>query len=299
MARNTLTQRAIGPESIITVEVDAAGMKPGDTAGLALLNRPYAWIGLVKSADDLRLAVYDQTTNETIAEPVAAEHLWLRATCKFDSERADFSWSADGCQFNNVGGVFSMVFQLKTFQGVRYCLFNYATAGAVGGFADFDNFRVVEPRAAGVDRSIPVGKTIMLTSVADGTVLAADEEEKSLRHVDPQSTAATADRIRFKVVDLGQGRVALETMGGSQLMVSDDGTIKLARGEDAVPPATSGESQSLQWINLLRGHTMLMSLANDRYLFAKPNDLGLVTATATGPRPDRRDGACFAWKVVE
>ena len=37
MARNTITQRAIGPESIVTVELDSAGMKNGDTAGLALL----------------------------------------------------------------------------------------------------------------------------------------------------------------------------------------------------------------------------------------------------------------------
>ena len=71
MARNTLTQRAVGPESSVTVEVDAAGMKPGDTAGLALLNRPYAWIGLAKNTDGLRLTVYDQTTGETIVEPVA------------------------------------------------------------------------------------------------------------------------------------------------------------------------------------------------------------------------------------
>ena len=97
------------------------------------------------------------------------------------------------------------------------------------------------------------------------------------------------------MVDLGQGRVALETMGGSQLSVSADGTVKLARVKDAEPAAASGDSQALQWINLLRGHTMLMSLANDHYLFAKPNDMAPVTATATGPRPDRRDGSCFFW----
>ena len=39
-ARKTLTQRAIGPESTVTTELDASGMKPGDVAGLALLNRP-------------------------------------------------------------------------------------------------------------------------------------------------------------------------------------------------------------------------------------------------------------------
>src|SRR5262249_43000573 len=39
-ARNTLTQRPIGPESTATVELDAAGLESGDNAGLALLNAP-------------------------------------------------------------------------------------------------------------------------------------------------------------------------------------------------------------------------------------------------------------------
>ncbi len=39
-ARNTLTQRVIGPESSATVVLDAAGMQPGDLAGLGLLNVP-------------------------------------------------------------------------------------------------------------------------------------------------------------------------------------------------------------------------------------------------------------------
>ena len=113
-------------------------------------------------------------------------------------------------------------------------------------------------------------------------------------------SVATADRIRFKVVDLRPGPSrGLQTMNGSQLAVSADGTIKLSREDDGAHSAAGGESQVLQWINLLRGHTMLMSLSNDHYLFAKPNALGPVTATATGPRPDRRDGSCFTWIVVE
>ena len=37
-ARNSLTQRAIGPQSTPTTVLETAGMKPGDVAGLALLN---------------------------------------------------------------------------------------------------------------------------------------------------------------------------------------------------------------------------------------------------------------------
>ena len=49
----------------------------------------------------------------------------------------------------------------------------------------------------------------------------------------------------------------------------------------------------------MRGDTMLMSLTNHRYLATKPNSPGPVTATATGPNPARKGGACFKWKEVD
>jgi hypothetical protein len=60
-----------------------------------------------------------------------------------------------------------------------------------------------------------------------------------------------------------------------------------------------GDAESFQWINLMRGDTMLMSLVNHRYLASKPNAPGPVTATATGPSPARKGGAEFRWKIVE
>jgi hypothetical protein len=60
-----------------------------------------------------------------------------------------------------------------------------------------------------------------------------------------------------------------------------------------------GEAESFQWVHLMRGDTMLMSLTNHRYLATKPNEPGLAMVSATGPRPARQDGACFKWKAVE
>ena len=60
-ARNSLCQRPPGPESIMTVELDTSGMVAGDTAGLALLSSPYAWIGVVKSAEGTTLQMLDST----------------------------------------------------------------------------------------------------------------------------------------------------------------------------------------------------------------------------------------------
>ena len=47
-ARNTLTQRVIGPKSIATVELYVKGMKDGDVAGLGNINIPCSWIGVMK-----------------------------------------------------------------------------------------------------------------------------------------------------------------------------------------------------------------------------------------------------------
>ena len=59
------------------------------------------------------------------------------------------------------------------------------------------------------------------------------------------------------------------------------------------------DAETFQWVNLLRGHTMLMSLANHQYLHVKPQLPGPATASAIGPRPDRKCGSCFTWKVVD
>ena len=267
MARNTLTQRAVGPESIVTVQLDGSAMRSGDNAGLAVLNQPYAWLGLSKSGDDLQLVLTDQSIGKTEQIASRSQRVWLRVSCDFDTEQATFCWSDDGKAFTSIGAPFKMVFQLKTFQGVRYALFNYNSAGSEGGCADFDDFTVDEPRARDVERSIPLGKTITLSSAADG---------KPLRF---------GDDVRVKIIDRGKGRVALQTR---------DGKYVSAAGDDA-----RSTPEEFLWINLLRGHVMLMSMSNHRYLAAPSGTSEGVTARATGPVPDRKDSACFTWKTAE
>ncbi len=293
MARNSLTQRPLGPECVATVELDASGLAAGDTAGLALLNSPYAWIGLVKTADGVTLQTFDQTNRRTATAAAAPTRVWLRVACNFDAEQAVFGWSPDGQAFAPLGEPFSMVFQLTTFQGVRLALFNYNTAGQPGGFADFDNFILDEPRAAGIERMIPVGKTITLASGADGSLLTAGSQDASLVNVPADSPLAATPAVRFQVLDLGRGRVAFRANDGRLVSVRDGGVVlKDAAG------AAPGQAESFQWINLMRGDTMFMSLVDHRYLATQPHRPGPVSVSATGPRPDRQGGACFRWREV-
>jgi hypothetical protein len=215
----------------------------------------------------------------------------LRVHCNFDTDEAIFSWSADGRQFTPLGNPFTTIFQLTTFQGIRPALFNFNTSGQPGGYADFDNYVVEEPRARGIEREIPLGKTIMLTSGADGSFLAADTQSNLLVNVAADSADAKTTKVRFQVVDLGKGRVALKAFNGRFVSAAEDGvTLRDLAGK------APGDAESFQWINLMRGDTMLMSLTNHRYLAAKPNAPGPVTATATGLRPARKGGECFKWK---
>ncbi len=311
-ARNSLCQRPPGPESIMTVELEASGMANGDTAGLALLSAPYAWIGVVKSADGLTLQMVDATgampgrggrggrgsapaaPNITKAPDSPPNRLWLRIHCNFDTDEAIYSWSADGREFTPLGRPFTMRFQLTTFQGVRPALFNYNTSGKPGGYADFDNYTVHEPRARGIEREIPMGKTIVLTSGADGTFLAADTQDNALVNIAAGANAAVAQNARFQVIDLGLGRVALKASTGRFISVGENGAVL-----KDLAGAAPGKAESFQWVNLMRGDTMLMSLTNHRYLATKPNAPGRVTVSATGPSPARKGGAEFKWKAVD
>ena len=305
-ARNSLCQRPPGPESTMTVEVDTPGMTAGDTAGLALLSAPYAWIGLVKSAEGTTLQMLQgagggrrsgasaPTNAPALASEHPPSHLWLRVACNFDTDLAVFSWSADGRQFTPVGQPFTMTFQLTTFQGVRPALFHYNTAGQPGGYVDFDNYVVEEPRARGLEREIPLGKTITLASGADGSFLAADLPSNGLVNVAADSAEAKTPKVRFQVLDVGKGRVALKTADG-RFVSAAQAKVELKDLAGKAP----GEAESFQWINLMRGDLMLMSLTNHRYLATEPNAPGPVAATATGPRPARKGGECFRWKTVD
>ncbi len=286
-ARGTLTQRAIGPESSPTVELDASGLQVGDCAGLALLNYPYALLGVARTASGLELRQFDQKTGQTATAPLASPHVWLRAHCDFLEEKVTFSYSTDGKAFSPLGGEVILVFQLRTFQGIRYSLFNYNSSSANGGYADFDRFTVDEPRPSGFNHPIPVGRAIVLENLLDGWVLAAAGDHLIAM---PKTENAAA---QFKVIGLPLGRIALETADGRRITVTgagDNDRVMLAPARTAGDPA-----QTFQWTEMPRGEIMLLSLATHRQLRARPNG-GAITADAPGADSDHRNGASFTFR---
>lgn len=293
-ARNSLTQRAMGPESIATTEIEIKGLKNGDVAGLALLNFPHAWIGTYKNGDTLELRQFDQQANKVNREKITTQRLWLRVHCNFDVDKAQFWYSTDGSNFKKMGDSVIMPYQLRTFQGIRYALFNFNTAGTDGGYADFNDFVVDEPRPRGLTKPIPHGKIITLTSLADSTVLVNWKD--FVRPVAANDRLVQGKTSQFRVLDRGNGRISLQS-------VSDSGfvTVKGLGGmsEVRIEKKESGDASLFQWIDMLRGDLMLMSLYTHKYLFVDPGQRSLTSADSPGTRPDRKDGSCFVWRVVE
>jgi len=292
VARNTLTQRVIGPESTATVVLDASGLQPGDSAGLGLLNIPCAWIGVVRTDSGYVLRWYNQVSDTTIDRPFDSARVSLRANGNYDDDLAQLSYSTDGVSFTPLGEPIRLPYQLKTFQGTRYALFAFNTAGLEGGYAEFDSFRVDEPLA---DRSknLPLGKVITLRNLANDSAVWANNNGM-LHSARPDSKESQSPAARFRVHDRGQGRVALEALDGSGFVtvvgLGLSGDVRLCKQESA--------GSLFQWQDMLRGQCMLLSLATHRYVGIDSQTGEPYSAESPGARPDRKDGAVFTWTEV-
>jgi beta-xylosidase len=147
-ARNTLTQRTIGPECSGSTAVDVTNLKDGDFAGLALLQRQYGLVG-VKSAGGTNFVVMvsAQSNSPTEVErvPLNQKTVFLKADCDFQNrtDKARFYYSLDGNSWTAIGNELKMSYTIPHFMGYRFGLFNYATKSP-GGSADFDHFRMAD-----------------------------------------------------------------------------------------------------------------------------------------------------------
>ena len=301
-ARNTLTQRVIGPKSIATVELSTKGMKDGDVCGLGNINVPCSWIGIVKAGKTLTLRCFEQMTNDTVSVPVDLVNgkIFLRMIGDYDNNQAQYAYSTDGENFQTIGRMMPLTYQLITFQGSRHALFAYNIKGKQGGYAEFDNFTVDEPCA---DRSgnIPYGKTIRIINKATGRPAIA------LKHGMLHDTHAgdNSELTKFKVIDRGQGKVALQCADGRYVKVYGDGlpgdvrfTTSLAP-VDQLPTTDDVNSTEFLWQDFLDHDFMLLSLKNHKYMGKSPTTGSSYSWDFTGPDPARRNGSVLMWEETK
>ena len=295
-ARNTLTQRVIGPVSVATVELYTKGMKDGDVAGLGNINVPCSWIGIVKDGQQTILRCFEQATNDTIDTSVTTDKLGLRIVGNYDHDSAHYEYSLDGEHYQQIGREMPLSYQLISFQGSRHALFAFNYKGKNGGYAEFDNFSVEEPQA---DRSgnIPYGKTLASPSAADRWFriinLATEKPMIALPHGLIYDTDASDHSVqtRFRLIDKGQGQVILQCGDGRYVFCSGYGIAGDVR-------LTTEESKAevFLWQDYLNHEFMLMSMRTHRYIGKSPTTGSPYSMDFPGADPARRNGAVFRWE---
>jgi beta-xylosidase len=146
LARNTLTQRTIGPVCTGSTSLDLTKMKEGDFAGLCLLQKNYGLAGVKDSAGKKYIIMLNASSGrpEQVATiPLNQNKIFLKAECDFTEKKdtAHFSYSLDGKSWTPIGTQLKMAYTLPHFMGYRFGLFNYATE-KTGGYVDFDFFHI-------------------------------------------------------------------------------------------------------------------------------------------------------------
>jgi beta-xylosidase len=146
LARNMLTQRTFGPVGAATTVLDVSNMKEGDCAGLALLQKKYAWVGVKMEGGKKWLVVVNAESGAAKEQqriPLDQNTIYLKAECDFRNrtDKGYFYYSLDGKTWTAIGQVLQMEYTLPHFMGYRFGLFNWATV-AEGGYVEFDWFRV-------------------------------------------------------------------------------------------------------------------------------------------------------------
>jgi len=290
-ARNTLTQRVIGPKSITTVELYVKGMKDGDVCGLGNINVPCSWIGIVQTGKASVLRCFEQLTNDTVDVPITFPEgkIWLRSIGDYDNDQAQYAYSTDGKNFQTLGRMMPLSYQLISFQGSRHALFAFNVKGKNGGYAEFDNFTVEEP-CADRSKNIPYGKTFRIINKATGRPA----------HCDPHGLLydTRADdqgkRTQFQIIDRGAGKVSLKCVDGRYVKVYGDGLPG-----DVRFTTQADDAEVFLWQDYLDHDFMLFSLKNHRYVGKSPTTGSPYSMDFPGADPARRNGAVLRWEEIK
>ena len=291
-AKNSLTQRAIGPVSYTSVKLDVSGLKAGDEAGLGAINMPYASLGVVKSDKGISLRCYDQRENkETLKELNKGNKVvWLRLYGDYDKSELQYSYSLDGKTWENIGDKMISSYQLKTFQGVRVALYAFNKTEKNGGVADFDDFKVDEPMA---DRTanLPTGKKVRFFNLADESLM--DATRHGLMY-NAWNKDDKRPEVVFEVEDCGDGTVSLKSADGRYVYIAGlglSGDVRLTQDAE--------KAEKFVWTDMLYNRCMLLSLKTQRYVGKNPIDGSPYSADFQGADAGMKNGCVFRWETVE
>lgn len=158
LAKNSLSQRTMGPASEGEVKLDVSNLKDGDYAGLCLMQSNYGFIAVTAEGDEKYVVlvkrgepVTDENGRPMFHIPVPgrieakvkldSDIVELKAYCNFENniDEAEFFYKKDG-EWVKLGEKLKMLYTLDHFMGYRFELSCFCTKES-GGYADFDYFK--------------------------------------------------------------------------------------------------------------------------------------------------------------
>lgn len=138
-AKNMLTQRTVGPKCSAEVTLDASDIGEGDTAGLAILQGRYAYVGITRRDGEL-YAVMCSEGAEHEAVRIGSPVIRLRSSCDFEDGRDVVTFFIDTDRgMRRIGEAHKLEFTLDHFTGARFALF-ILSSKKEGGEATFSSF---------------------------------------------------------------------------------------------------------------------------------------------------------------
>ena len=98
----------------------------------------------------------------------------------------------------------------------------------------------------------------------------------------------------FRIIDKGQGQVALQCEDGRYVFVSGlgiAGDVRLTKDKE--------KAETFLWQDYLGHEFMLMSMRTHRYIGKSPTTGSPYSMDFVGADPARRNGAVFRWEEVK
>ena len=228
-----------------------------------------------QSGHNFVLRCFEQLTNDTVSVPVSLPDgkIYLRCIGDYDHDQAQYAYSLDGVTFHTLGRMMPLSYQLITFQGSRHALFSFNTQGP----------------CADRSQNIPLGKTIRILNKATGRPAVA------LRHglLYDSHAGDKSELTRFRVIDRGQGKVALQCVDGRFVKVYGEGLPG-----DVRFTTDAAEADVFLWQDYLDHDFMLLSLKTHRYLGKSPTTGSPYSMDFAGPDPARRNGSVLVWEEL-
>ena len=151
-AKNTLTQKIMGPAREAEVTIDAKGLKNGDFAGLSAFQGDYAFAGITKENDkyyavmlsnESKGGIWDLSEEEGLLEAkelLTEDELTVKVRCDFITDMAT-CFMKTGTGYKQLGAPHKLTFRLDHLTGCRFALSCFSTKEA-GGTIVFKDFTV-------------------------------------------------------------------------------------------------------------------------------------------------------------